>query len=798
MPGLKQLLKWPRKNAADSSAKPDPDVMSPLQRLNVRYREAERHRHANLVQSLSPASEEARFNFDFRWVPQSARDPLHSSSQMSYFSPDDVGIDVALRQEGQMLRDDDRLIDALRSRDERDRLVTPNAAWSRAIPVSERVGPNSSLERLERTLLERPTKKPSPDHIHPEIPKTQEPVRRQRVHFPGASSTGTDQSALQTWADAGTKVAEEKDASTMRSSSQRSGDERPKNLHTAIENVGPIEATDSPYLSKLSGEGSFDNRRILARAPVERVESSNRGPPSNTRALDTPSAHVPGAWVDTPRNSLLFEPDAIPIMRKPIATKHGARRNRLSWESWEDFEDTDQPVTVSGGAWLSYTSGLSDVPNKNATENGAADHEERAEASSSPSNGKGKERLTEWDDLFDGFFRSRESTIPPLDNYKLVLEPDTVKSPEQLVPRADMVPEVSHSQHLNLAVPSSNLQRSPSTQRQILSDENLARQLSVEAEAEAEATPREHDCTICSDTLPPLSFPAKPPTATCTHDTDTCTDCLKTWLASEITSKPPGASIKCPVCAEQLSHSEIQTAAPADAFAVYDARVARAALNGIQDFAWCLRPGCGSGQFNLPTTATTSTSSSSHNNKPTNNSTTSLLARTLNRNRPSKPSPQASTAASSPFMQCTHCNYRQCLSCLVPWHDEESCATYQYRTSGAQKRDEEAKTAAMLDNVSKVCPGPGKGGKKSCGVRIQKGGGCDHMRCRTCLHEFCWQCLASHAEIKRVGNTAHARDCKFHSQNLDIAWPFNVHGVVAPHQPPAVRAAARGEIGIAR
>jgi hypothetical protein len=92
----------------------------------------------------------------------------------------------------------------------------------------------------------------------------------------------------------------------------------------------------------------------------------------------------------------------------------------------------------------------------------------------------------------------------------------------------------------------------------------------------------------------------------------------------------------------------------------------------------------------------------------------------------------------------------------------------------------------MLDGMTKKCPNAG------CGWRIEKDGGCEHMTCRKCKHEasgaqhtfsrslltspqFCWQCLASHKEIRRVGNTAHQTWCKFHSNALDVAWPFNVH-----------------------
>jgi hypothetical protein len=49
-------------------------------------------------------------------------------------------------------------------------------------------------------------------------------------------------------------------------------------------------------------------------------------------------------------------------------------------------------------------------------------------------------------------------------------------------------------------------------------------------------------------------------------------------------------------------------------------------------------------------------------------------------------------------------------------------------------KDEDAATEAMLDTISKICPG------KDCAWRIQKSDGCDHMRCQKCGHEVGHSC----------------------------------------------------------
>ena len=240
---------------------------------------------------------------------------------------------------------------------------------------------------------------------------------------------------------------------------------------------------------------------------------------------------------------------------------------------------------------------------------------------------------------------------------------------------------------------------------------------------EARERARQKECCVCGDSKDPLDFHTASPSIGCAHPPNTCKECLQSWMASEFDTKGCDG-IKCPECAQTLEYNEVQQAASAETFEAYDKLAFRNALGSLDEFAWCLAVGCGSGQLNI------------ENNH---------------------------------FMDCVSCGYKQCLNHKVAWHEGETCEQYDYRTSGQKKRDEEKKEEEMLNTLSKKCPGPG------CGWRIQKIDGCEHMTCKKCKFEFCWQCLASHVEIKRVGNTAHAATCKFHSTNLDVTWPFNMH-----------------------
>ena len=257
----------------------------------------------------------------------------------------------------------------------------------------------------------------------------------------------------------------------------------------------------------------------------------------------------------------------------------------------------------------------------------------------------------------------------------------------------------------------------------IRGDQAIAEQLALEEQwSRPSAGPsRTRECAVCGDHLSPLDFPARAPTPKCSHRPQTCTGCLQSWMASEFDTK--GCSgITCSECTETMEYADVQRAATTVTFEAYDKMAMRNALSSLPEFAWCL--GCDSGQLN-----------------PENHN----------------------------YMNCASCGYKQCLKHKVKWHANETCEQFGYRTSGQQARDEERANEATLNAMSKKCPGPG------CGWRIEKISGCDHMKCKRCKHEFCWQCLAAQHKIREIGNTAHKTSCKFHSTNLDVAWPFNAH-----------------------
>ena len=75
-----------------------------------------------------------------------------------------------------------------------------------------------------------------------------------------------------------------------------------------------------------------------------------------------------------------------------------------------------------------------------------------------------------------------------------------------------------------------------------------------------------------------------------------------------------------------------------------------------------------------------------------------------------------------------------CGGCRGEAHAPATCAAV------AAWAEEFKKAEPQYDRVEmKACPGP------TCHITIEKNEGCNHMKCRQCLHEFCWQCLQAWA-----------------------------------------------------
>jgi hypothetical protein len=114
----------------------------------------------------------------------------------------------------------------------------------------------------------------------------------------------------------------------------------------------------------------------------------------------------------------------------------------------------------------------------------------------------------------------------------------------------------------------------------------------------AEMQPPSRDCTVCCESLHPLQFPAKPPLSECLHVAEVCFPCLQQWVAARVDANAR-AAIDCPQCTTPLSHDDVRRACNFETFAKYDRFSTLTVVDGLQDFHWCLRPGCTSGQEHI-------------------------------------------------------------------------------------------------------------------------------------------------------------------------------------------------------
>ncbi|KAF2823507.1 hypothetical protein CC86DRAFT_68760 [Ophiobolus disseminans] len=220
------------------------------------------------------------------------------------------------------------------------------------------------------------------------------------------------------------------------------------------------------------------------------------------------------------------------------------------------------------------------------------------------------------------------------------------------------------------------------------------------------------ECIICTDARSLRRFPNRPPTDQCSHDSDACRRCLRTWIESESSTKIWN-EINCPICAARMDYNDIREFAPSEVFRRYDNLTTKAKYDAIPNHRWCIAKNCKAGQVHPPGTAK---------------------------------------------FRCKTCKKTHCVVHGVMWHKGETCQEYDYRTNKHIKKAEEAASKDLIAATTKKCPG--------CKRSIEKDFGCDHMTCSKCKHEFCWQCLATYAK-KGTRRVVHRQGCAYYDPEWD-------------------------------
>ncbi|KAF9888348.1 hypothetical protein FE257_008781 [Aspergillus nanangensis] len=87
-----------------------------------------------------------------------------------------------------------------------------------------------------------------------------------------------------------------------------------------------------------------------------------------------------------------------------------------------------------------------------------------------------------------------------------------------------------------------------------------------------------------------------------------------------------------------------------------------------------------------------------------------------------------------PTVQCA-CRHFFCFGCTLNDHQPAPCLLVKM---WLQKCEDDSETANWISANTKECP--------KCHSTIEKNGGCNHMTCRKCKHEFCWMCMGLWSE----------------------------------------------------
>jgi E3 ubiquitin-protein ligase RNF14 len=224
------------------------------------------------------------------------------------------------------------------------------------------------------------------------------------------------------------------------------------------------------------------------------------------------------------------------------------------------------------------------------------------------------------------------------------------------------------------------------------------------------------ECAICIEDKSLNDFPAV--TRKCKHKATTCSTCVRTWIKGELNAMT-WDKLKCigTGCKYILQHGDMRRLAEREVFERYDKFATMSVLSAMPNFRPCIGPRCDSGQLHT-------------------------------------------TGADGPIFTCSECRFKHCTIHNVPWHANLTCREYDYAQNPKLKKKEEEASEKAVRELSRKCPGRG------CGAPIQRNGGCDHMTCTKCRHEFCWLCYADYNDIRKRGNTAHKSTCRLHSRNL--------------------------------
>jgi len=194
-----------------------------------------------------------------------------------------------------------------------------------------------------------------------------------------------------------------------------------------------------------------------------------------------------------------------------------------------------------------------------------------------------------------------------------------------------------------------------------------------------------YNCTICFCEYAVKDFAF----LRCMHGF--CRSCLKMMITTKV-KEGKLQNLYCPNiddegnnCKHQLTHEEVRLfIGEHELFMKYERLQLQQTLNHTEDCRWCPRPGCETAMFG---------------------------------------------DKSTPMMTCPKCKMKFCFNCKTSeWHPGTTCEMFQkWKMENSQA---DAKFEHWKDKNTAPCP--------KCKSNIEKNGGCMHMTCLNCKHEFHW------------------------------------------------------------
>jgi ariadne-1 len=212
------------------------------------------------------------------------------------------------------------------------------------------------------------------------------------------------------------------------------------------------------------------------------------------------------------------------------------------------------------------------------------------------------------------------------------------------------------------------------------------------AESPKTKTVQGFTCEICYEDGPDVQTYAMK----CGHRY--CVDCYTHYLTQKVKEEGEAARIECPFdgCHRIVDSKSLKLLVGQTVQDRYEVLLTRTYVDDKENLKWCPAPEC-EYAIDCP-----------------------VKKRDLNR--------------VVPTVRCSH-DHNFCFGCTLADHRPSPCTLVK---RWMKKCEDDSETSNWISANTKECP--------KCGSTIEKNGGCNHMTCRKCKHEFCWMCMGPWSE----------------------------------------------------